>query len=357
MQAIISIVQILQHCSDFTTLCIFYKYVHILHILKGIKPEELSIVSQKHNMSKFTDQKSTFLSTASVSGMVRQMKAGGVEVGKPTKAGRPWNAKFRGGPKNVNVMSPPRSQKENIQRSEERHGVVVWDVMIGNSEAQDDPIEKRRETAAKASFSVSVLEDTPLFKSLTGYNDAIVRCAVELLVESAEGPFKGNEDVDELVKKTKFIIRKKEDSKYPPNMDLVVKPGPNDKKFTAGFVTEGFDEDGNLLIQEQPTFSWDNMEKFIKKGSIVHKIKGSTEYASVFFRNGCIDSINLQFQVSRINLSLPIEAKDAYDSDEVIMPRSPKRARLEKSESCAKLEEDEKAEEAASEGDAQSESE
>ena len=291
-------------------------------------------------MSKFANQKDSFLSSAAVARMVQQMKAGGVEVCKPAKAGRPWNAKFRGGPKHVNIMSPPRSQKENVQRSEERHGVVVWDVMFGNSEAQDEPIEKRRAMAAKASLSVSVLEDTPLYQSLIFLNDSIARCAVELLVENAKEPFKGNENVDELVKKTKFLIRKKEDSKYPPNMDLVVKPGPNDKKFTAGFITEGFDEEtGGLMIDEQPTFSWDNLEEYVKKGSVMHKIKGSMEYASVFYRGGAIDSINLQLQVSKINLSLPIEAKDAYDSDEVVVRRGDddnqrpsKRARLEKQE-------------------------
>ena len=285
-------------------------------------------------MSKFTNQKPSFLSVEMVSNIVRDMEKGGVELSKPAKPGRPYNAKFPGGPKNVDVMTPPISEKENIQRSEEHHGVVVWDVMIGSSEAQDEEIEKRRATASKASFSVSVLEGTPLFESVSNFNREIMRCAVKLMVEKKEGPFKGNENVDDLMKKTKFIIRKKEDSKYPPNMDLVVKPGPNLKKFTAGFVTQGFDSStGKLLIEEEPSFSWDNLEMFIKKGSIVHKIKGEMGYGSVFYRNGEIDSINLQFQVSKIVLSLPIGANSGYDSDEIVISGSNKRARLEDAES------------------------
>ena len=302
-------------------------------------------------MSKFTDQKASFLSTELVARAVQQMKAGGVEVTRPTKAGRPWNAKFRGGPKNINIISPPRSSKENAERSELGHCKVVWDAMIGNAEAQDEEIEKRRATAAKASFSVSVLEDTPMFRSLTTFNDEIVRCAVEMLVDTGKEPFNKDMNVDELVKRTKFLLRVRPDSKYNPNIDVVVKPGPSDKKFTAGFLTEGYDkETGGLEIDEEPSFSWDNLEHFVKKGSMVQKIKGNMEYASVSYRGGEISSINLQFQVSKVNLSLPIDAKDAYDSDEIVKPRSPKRARLAQSASRGCEEE-----EAASQGDDTSE--
>ena len=280
-------------------------------------------------MSKFNEQKSSFLSAPSVSRMVQQMKSGGVEICKPAKAGRPWSAKFPGGPKSVNVISPPRSQKENVERSEQHHGTVVWDIQIGNPDAENESIQKRKATASKAAFSVSVLKDTAMYKSLSDFHNDIVRCAVELLVQNAKEPFKGTEDIDDLIKKTTFLIKEKEESKYPPNMQLVVKPGPNDKKFTAGFLNHGFaEESGGLMIEEEPEFSWDNIDEYVKKGAVVHKAKGSMEYASVFYRNGDIASINLQFQVSKIILSLPIDAKDAYDSDEVVMSRPSKRPRL-----------------------------
>ena len=54
------------------------------------------------------------------------------------------------------------------------------------SEAQDEEIEKRRATASKASFSVSVLEDTPLFENLSNFNREVMRCAVKLMVEKKE---------------------------------------------------------------------------------------------------------------------------------------------------------------------------
>lgn len=305
-------------------------------------------------MSKFSEVKPSFLSTECVSRYVQQMQAGGVELLKPAKAGRPWNARFCGGPKNANIISPATSQKETILRSEEKYGTVVWDVSIGGTEMLDEPMEKRKRTASKASFSVSVPKETQMYDRITRFDKEIMRCAVELLVKNAKEPFKGNEKIDDLLKNTKFLIREKEDSKYPPNMDIIVKPGPNGMKFTAGSVLVGFDEaSGGLEIEAESDFSWDNIDEYVKKGGVIHKIKGNMSYASVFSRGGEITSINLQFQASKIILSLPIDAKDAYDSDEVLITRSPKRARLARTESVVMDvgEGNEETEEAASEGD------
>jgi len=324
-------------------------------------------------MSKFSAAKPSFLSTESVARYVQQMQAGGVELSKPSKAGRPWNARFCGGPKNANIVSPAQSDREVTLRSEEKQGTVVWDIAIGGTEMQDEPMKKRKETASKASFSVSVLKDTDMYERLTFFDNEIKRCAVELLVKNAKEPFKGNENIEHLLKNTKFLLREKEDSKYPPNMDIVVKPGPNDMKFTAGSVLVGFDKaTGGLEIEEESDFSWDNIDEYVKKGAVIHKIKGYMGYASVFSRSGEITSINLQFQASKIILSLPIDAKDAYDSDEVVVSRpgkrpnsscteSPsKRSRLSRTQSLpGKVDEEgnEETEEAASEGDADSKSE
>lgn len=310
-------------------------------------------------MSNFSAAKPSYLSVESVSRYVQQMKAGGVELIKPGKAGRPWNARFSGGPKNVNIISPAQSQKETIVRAEEKHCTVVWDVAIGGNEMQDKPMQERKESASKASFSVAVSDDTDMHEKLVFFDKEIMRCAVELLVNSGKEPFKGNENIDRLLKDTKCLLRPKKEAKYNPHMEIVVKPGPNDMKFTAGSVLVGFDEaSGGLEIGEDSDFSWDNLDEYVKKGAVIHKIRGNIGYASVFSRSGEITSINLQFQASKIILSLPIAAKDAYDSDEVVVTRPAKRARLSRTESLADAsavadggEGNDDTEEAASEGD------
>lgn len=298
-------------------------------------------------MSIFTTPKKSFLSTEAVSEMVKKMRDGGVEVTKSSNPNHGYNVKFFGGPNDINIISPSTSEKENIARDDKDHCTVVWDL---NKETKEDP-----DKVSKTTVCVGVLETTPMFDRLSFMDKEIKRCAVEMLVKSDKEPFnKNTESVDELLEKTTFLIKMKEDTKFNPHMDLVVKSGPKKKKFTYGYITEGFDENGGLVIDEDPSFSWDNLELFVVKKAIMQKIKGTMDYASVKCSGKKISKISLQFQVSYINLSPPVSKEKEHDSDEVVKPRSAKRMRLERSKSCVGGGDGQgnEEEEAASQGDA-----
>ena len=322
----------------FLLVCNFYKVqncikasgaVGVFWVCKSLVKPQVDHLHEKKSKSQITlcsesmPVKDSYLSTESTARIVQKMEKHGVTITQQ-KAGRPLSAKFPGGPTDVDIWYPPIGGEENKERFHSKHGVIPWDVKIGGEELQDKSMEERKSKATKANVSVSFLtEEKEAYERITRFDKTIRRSAVDLIMKSYDFlELKSKQTADDLMELTKFVVREKPESSYPPHMELVLKSGV--RKFNSGFITDGFyEETGKPLRPRDPTFGWFNMDEHLLKNTVVHKIRGGMDYGSIFIRGKEIASINLQFKVDKMTISPPIDENDTYDSDEMPAPTQP----------------------------------
>lgn len=251
-----------------------------------------------------------------------EFDVGGMSIKRPKKT-LPYNVSFNGA--TFDVVPSPSSERESVKRSEKEYGVLVWDVQVGNLEDKDKLKEGKvtmkdlLQTNNKATLHVSVPRDTKWLEKMVEFDMHAKEKLVDAMIASKQEPFTGEENRETLLKKCKFLVINKNE-KYNPNFPIVIQ-----RKFDAGFLTTGFNEEtGSLQRNADPDFGWENMDEYLKRGAVLHKATGTANYASVTVRDGEVVSINIQFQVKRLVMAHAPEAKDEVDSDEEINA-SPKR--------------------------------
>lgn len=241
-----------------------------------------------------------------------------LDITRPKKT-LPYNVSFNGA--TFDIVPGPKSNQENTRRSEVGYGVLIWDVQVGNQDDQDK-IKEGKTTIQellkstdnnKGTLNVSVPRGSVWLEKLIYFDMHAKRKLVDALIASKLDPFTGKEDPELLMKKCKFLVKDKNE-KYNPSFPIVVK-----RKFDAGFVTTGFHPETSAVMRSKnPSFGWDNMDEYLKRGAVLHKAKGVANYASVTVRDGEIVSINIQFQIKRLIMSEPPQPKDECDSDECV---------------------------------------